>query len=134
MRCGWMRLFFLGFSASTAGCQLFSASDAGFNIFGKGSLPFQDASVSPGNTQCVKSHAFLSGIIKIGTGEGHVQINSVPFFGLQIISDANKTIFHTATMDPNVVKNDEMKRARVHQLWLRGVFYGFRRTHRSLYP
>jgi hypothetical protein len=61
----------------------------------------------------VKSHAFLSGIIEMGTGEGHVQISSVPFFGLQIISDANKTIFHTATMDPDVVKNDEMKRARV---------------------
>jgi hypothetical protein len=27
-----------------------------------------------------------------------------------------------------------MKRARVHQLWLRVDFYGLRRTHRSLYP
>jgi hypothetical protein len=89
-----MRLFFWGSSASTASGQLFSASDTGFNIFGKGGLPFQYAAVSPGNTQCVKAHAFLSGIIKIGTGEGHVQISSVPFFGLQIISDANKSIFH----------------------------------------
>ena len=42
--------------------------------------------------------------------------------------------YQDCCINPNVAKNDVLKRARVRQPWLRGGFCGLRRTYRSLYP